>query len=202
MSGPVWELNCATIAANAATAAFAFDSGGWTVASIVPMPIGSQRLPRNCFRILGPNVKNRMISSSAASSTPWHRRRPFERRTAASPSNGDTSEPGPNSRSDHSPLTGTVAHRRWHHQDCENRVHVQNQARSSPENDFPVVSANTAGRPSPKATHMTRPVGSAISFGNTVRTICHDNPYLSLSPSRNTSHSSMGRSDCARRGTN
>ena len=31
MSGPVWELNCATIAANAATAAFAFDSGGWTV---------------------------------------------------------------------------------------------------------------------------------------------------------------------------
>ena len=28
---------------------------------------------------------------------------------------------------------------------------------------------------------MTRPVGSAISFGNTVGTICHDNPYLSLS---------------------
>ncbi len=31
MSGPVWELSCDTIAANAATAAFAFDSGGWTV---------------------------------------------------------------------------------------------------------------------------------------------------------------------------
>ncbi len=110
------------------------------------------------------------------------------------------SEPGPNCRSDHSPLTGTVAHRRRHHQDCENRVHVQNQARSSPENDFPVASANIADCPSPKATHVTSPVGSAISFGNTVRTICHDNSYLSLSPSRNTSHSSMGRSDCARTG--
>ncbi len=58
---PVWELNCAAIAANPATAAFAFDSGGWTVASIVPMPTGSRRLPRNCFRILGPNV-SRMIA--------------------------------------------------------------------------------------------------------------------------------------------
>src|SRR5271154_1566184 len=100
---------------------------------------------------------------------------------AASPSNGDMSEPGPNCRSDHSPLTGTVAHRRRHHQDCENRVHVQNQARSSPENDFPVASANIAGCLSPEATHMTRPVGSAISFGNTVGTICHDHPFLSLS---------------------
>ncbi len=61
MNGPVWELNCATIAANAATAAFAFDSGGWTVASIVPMPTGSRRLTRTCFRILGPDV-SRMIA--------------------------------------------------------------------------------------------------------------------------------------------
>jgi hypothetical protein len=28
---------------------------------------------------------------------------------------------------------------------------------------------------------MTRPVGSAISFGDRVGTIWHDNPYLSLS---------------------
>ena len=62
MSGPVWELNCATIAANAATAAFAFDSGGWTVASIVPMPTGSRRLLQKLFPgILGPNV-SRMIA--------------------------------------------------------------------------------------------------------------------------------------------
>jgi hypothetical protein len=32
-----------------------------------------------------------------------------------------------------------------------------------------------------------------------VRTICHDNPYLSLSPSRNTSHSSIARSFSRRR---
>jgi hypothetical protein len=56
MSGPVCELNFAAIAANAATAALAFDSGGWTVALIVPMPTGSRRLRRNCFRILGPSV--------------------------------------------------------------------------------------------------------------------------------------------------
>ena len=107
MSGPVWELNCATIAANAATAAFAFDSGGWTVASIVPMPAGSRRLPRTCFRILGPNV-NRM---SALGSLINHGMGggPSIGLHIASPSNGDMSEPGPNCRSDHSPLTGTVA---------------------------------------------------------------------------------------------
>ena len=132
----------ATIAANAATAAFAFDSGGWTVTSIVPMPTGSRRLPRNCFRILGPNV-SRMIAigslmNHGMGGGPSNA-------AAASPSNGDMSEPGPNCRSDDSPLTGTVAHRPRHHQDCENRVHVQNQARSSPENDFPVASANIAG---------------------------------------------------------
>jgi hypothetical protein len=63
MNGPVWELNC-SIAANTATAAFAFDSGVWTVASIVPMPTGSRRLPRNCFRILGPNVSRVIVIGS------------------------------------------------------------------------------------------------------------------------------------------
>jgi hypothetical protein len=73
------------------------------------------------------------------------------------------SEPDPSCRSDHSPLTGTVAHRRRHHQDCENRVHVQNQPRSSPENDFAVASANITGCLSPKATHMTRQLESTIT---------------------------------------
>ena len=66
---------------------------------------------------------------------------------AASPLNGgNMSEPGPNCRSDHSPLTGTVAMGDGIHQDCENRVHVQNKARSSPENDFPFATRGTALR--------------------------------------------------------
>ena len=94
------------------------------------------------------------------------------------------SEPGPNCRSDHSPLTGTVAHRRRHHQDCENRVHVQNQARSSPENDFPFASRGR-GLPVIRAITLTlpseaRPGEDSVTSGcdRACSLVIHDNDAI------------------------
>jgi hypothetical protein len=69
-------------------------------------------------------------------------------------------------------------------QDCENRVHVQNQARSSPENDFPFASRGR-GLPVIRAITLTlpsesRPGEDSITSGcdRACSLVIHDNDAI------------------------